>query len=84
MSLIHSCCLWLHGDAGEGYGVKLGALAVDEAKVAVHSDHRSIVGGVGEFRDEDLPAIATSVVVEGITQTRIGRYATSYSDLADS
>ena len=84
MSLIHRCCLGLHGDAGEGYGVELGALAVDEAKVAVHRDHRSIVGGVGELRDEDLPAIATSVVVEGITQACIGRNATSYSDLTNA
>ena len=56
----------LHSDTGEGYGIELGALPFDEAEVTIHRYHSSIVRSVGELRDEDLPAIAACVVVEGL------------------
>ena len=74
----------LHSDTSKGDSIELGTLPFDEAEVAIHRYHSSIVRSVGELGDEDLPAVAACVVVEGLAQPRVSRYPTCDSDLTDT
>ena len=46
-------------------------IAVKILKVASDGNHGSIVGSVAEARNENLPAVALGIVVEGVTQASV-------------